>query len=41
MENGTHGVTINAILPGLIETDIVRETGPDSAEMMGLPATRR
>ncbi len=37
-ENGTTGVTINAILPGLIETDIVRETGPASAEMMGLPS---
>ncbi len=36
-ECGTTGVTINAILPGLIETDIVRETGPQSAEMMGLP----
>ena len=35
-ETGTSGVTINAILPGLIETDIVRETGPDSAKMMGL-----
>lgn len=38
METGTSGVTINAILPGLIETDIVRETGPASAEMMGLPS---
>lgn len=37
-ENGTSGITINAILPGLIETDIVRETGPTSAEMMGLPS---
>jgi NAD(P)-dependent dehydrogenase (short-subunit alcohol dehydrogenase family) len=37
-ENGTTGITINAILPGLIETDIVRETGPTSAEMMGLPS---
>jgi NAD(P)-dependent dehydrogenase (short-subunit alcohol dehydrogenase family) len=37
-ECGTTGVTINAILPGLIETDIVRETGPTSAEMMGLPS---
>ena len=27
-----------AILPGLIETDIVRETGPASAQMMGLPS---
>jgi len=37
-ECGTTGVTINAILPGLIETDIVRDTGPASAEMMGLPS---
>lgn len=35
-EVGTLGVTVNAILPGLIETDIVRATGPASAEMMGL-----
>lgn len=38
LETGTSGVTVNAILPGLIETDIVRETGPASAEMMGLPS---
>jgi 3-hydroxybutyrate dehydrogenase len=37
-EVGTLGITVNAILPGLIETDIVRETGPASAEMMGLPS---
>jgi 3-hydroxybutyrate dehydrogenase len=35
-ENGTTGVTVNSILPGLIETDIVRTTGPDSAKAMGL-----
>jgi len=35
-ETGTTGLTVNAILPGLIETDIVRETGPDSAVAMGL-----
>jgi NAD(P)-dependent dehydrogenase (short-subunit alcohol dehydrogenase family) len=35
-EVGTLGITVNAILPGLIETDIVRETGPESAKMMGL-----
>jgi 3-hydroxybutyrate dehydrogenase len=35
-EVGTMGITVNAILPGLIETDIVRETGPDSAVAMGL-----
>jgi len=35
-EVGTLGITVNAILPGLIETDIVRATGPDSAIAMGL-----
>lgn len=35
-EVGTLGVTVNAILPGIIETDIVRATGPDSAIAMGL-----
>jgi NAD(P)-dependent dehydrogenase (short-subunit alcohol dehydrogenase family) len=35
-EVGPLGITINCILPGLIETDIVRETGPASAEAMGL-----
>ena len=35
-EVGTLGITVNAILPGLIETDIVRTTGPDSAIAMGL-----
>lgn len=35
-EVGTLGITVNAILPGLIETDIVRDTGPDSAVAMGL-----
>jgi NAD(P)-dependent dehydrogenase (short-subunit alcohol dehydrogenase family) len=37
-ETGTTGVTVNSILPGLIETDIVRSTGPDSAVAMGLPS---
>ena len=36
-EVGTLGITVNAILPGIIETDIVRKTGPDSAIAMGLP----
>jgi 3-hydroxybutyrate dehydrogenase len=36
METGTLGITVNALLPGLIETDIVRATGPDSAIAMGL-----
>ncbi len=35
-EVGTSGVTVNAILPGIIETDIVRETGPESAVAMGV-----
>lgn len=35
-EVGTLGITVNAILPGIIETDIVRSTGPDSAIAMGL-----
>ncbi|WP_040493390.1 SDR family NAD(P)-dependent oxidoreductase [Ilumatobacter nonamiensis] len=35
-ETGTLGITVNAILPGIIETDIVRATGPDSAIAMGL-----
>ncbi len=37
-EVGTLGITVNAILPGLIITDIVNETGPDSAIAMGLPS---
>ncbi|MFM7409723.1 MAG: SDR family NAD(P)-dependent oxidoreductase [Actinomycetota bacterium] len=35
-EVGTLNITVNAILPGLIETDIVRETGPESAKAMGV-----
>jgi 3-hydroxybutyrate dehydrogenase len=35
-EVGTLGITVNAILPGIIETDIVRDTGPQSAIAMGL-----
>ena len=35
-EVGTLGITVNSILPGLIETDIVRQPGPDSAVAMGL-----
>ena len=35
-EVGTLGITVNSIAPGIIETDIVRETGPDSAIAMGL-----
>ena len=36
LEVGTLGITVNALLPGIIETDIVRETGPDSAIAMGV-----
>ena len=35
-EVGTLGITVNALLPGIIETDIVRETGPESAVAMGV-----
>ena len=35
-EVGTLGITVNSILPGMIETDIVRATGPASAEAMGI-----
>ncbi|CAN5427340.1 SDR family oxidoreductase [soil metagenome] len=35
-EVGTLGITVNALLPGLIETDILVSTGPASAQMMGL-----
>ncbi len=35
-EVGTLGITVNALLPGIIETDIVRATGPASAHAMGL-----
>lgn len=35
-EVGTSGVTVNAICPGLIITDIVKEGGPATAEAMGM-----
>lgn len=35
-EVGTQGVTVNAICPGLILTDIVKESGPATAEAMGM-----
>ena len=35
-EVGTLGITVNSLLPGIIETDIVRATGPDSAVAMGV-----
>jgi NAD(P)-dependent dehydrogenase (short-subunit alcohol dehydrogenase family) len=35
-EVGTEGITINAICPGLIITDIVRDSGPETAKAMGM-----
>lgn len=35
-EVGTGGVTVNAICPGLVITDIVRRTGPATAAAMGM-----
>ncbi len=35
-EVGTDGITVNAICPGLIITDIVQTTGPATAEAMGM-----
>jgi len=35
-ENGQHGITCNAILPGAVETDIMREGGAAAARSMGL-----
>jgi 3-hydroxybutyrate dehydrogenase len=35
-EVGTEGITVNALCPGLVITDIVRENGPRTAEAMGL-----
>ena len=35
-EVGTEGITVNAICPGLIITDIVRDNGPETAEAMGM-----
>lgn len=35
-EVGTHGVTVNAICPGLVITDIIRRNGPATAEAMGM-----
>jgi 3-hydroxybutyrate dehydrogenase/3-oxoacyl-[acyl-carrier protein] reductase len=33
---GTMGITVNAICPGLVITDIVRDNGPATAEAMGM-----
>lgn len=35
-EVGTEGVTVNAICPGIIITDVVKENGPATAKAMGL-----
>ena len=35
-EVGTEGVTVNAICPGLVITDIIRNNGPATAKAMGL-----
>ncbi len=35
-EVGTLGITVNALCPGAIETDVMRAEGPGAAEAMGL-----
>ena len=35
-EVGTEGITVNAICPGLVITDIVKDNGPATAEAMGM-----
>jgi 3-hydroxybutyrate dehydrogenase/3-oxoacyl-[acyl-carrier protein] reductase len=35
-EVGTQGITVNAICPGLVITDIIRQNGPATAAAMGL-----
>jgi 3-hydroxybutyrate dehydrogenase/3-oxoacyl-[acyl-carrier protein] reductase len=35
-ENGTQGITCNAISPGAIETDLMKVSGPAAAESMGV-----
>jgi 3-hydroxybutyrate dehydrogenase len=35
-EVGTQGVTVNAICPGLVITDIIRRNGPNTAQAMGI-----
>jgi 3-hydroxybutyrate dehydrogenase/3-oxoacyl-[acyl-carrier protein] reductase len=35
-EVGTAGITVNAICPGLVITEIIRRTGPATAEAMGM-----
>ncbi|MBC7631913.1 MAG: SDR family NAD(P)-dependent oxidoreductase [Flavobacterium sp.] len=35
-EVGTDGITVNALCPGLVITDIIRKNGPQSAAAMGI-----
>lgn len=35
-EVGTEGITVNAICPGLVITDIIRNNGPETARAMGM-----
>jgi 3-hydroxybutyrate dehydrogenase/3-oxoacyl-[acyl-carrier protein] reductase len=35
-EVGTLGITVNALCPGAIETDIMKTEGPPAAESMGM-----
>ncbi|WP_030166593.1 MULTISPECIES: SDR family NAD(P)-dependent oxidoreductase [Actinomycetes] len=35
-EVGTEGITVNAICPGLVITDIIKDNGPATAEAMGM-----
>ncbi|MFC4295592.1 SDR family NAD(P)-dependent oxidoreductase [Novosphingobium tardum] len=35
-EVGTQGITVNAICPGLVITDIIRNQGPETAKAMGM-----
>ena len=35
-EVGTQGVTVNAICPGLVITDIIQRNGPNTAQAMGI-----
>jgi NAD(P)-dependent dehydrogenase (short-subunit alcohol dehydrogenase family) len=35
-EVGTEGITVNAICPGLVITDIIKRNGPNTAQAMGI-----
>ncbi|MEO0462472.1 MAG: SDR family NAD(P)-dependent oxidoreductase [Pseudomonadota bacterium] len=35
-EVGTEGITVNAICPGLVVTDIIKNNGPETAKAMGM-----